>query len=203
MTGLCFRPARPQDAAAVVPLMRASSPALVDAVFGERAAGVLHHDFLRGRGLFGYRHQTIGVAPDGGIVATITAYDGVRYRRLLLRTMLSAARCCGPVRFLGSLLSAAALGRQFVPPGRDAVYLANLCVDAGHRSRGYGAALMEHVIRAAGDRGLRQTELDVSRTNPRAQKLYERMGFTIAAECPDTGGIPGTRRMRRPIGHRR
>jgi ribosomal protein S18 acetylase RimI-like enzyme len=203
MTDLRFRPARPQDAASVVPLMHASSPAILDAVYGQHATAFLACDFRRGGGIFGYRHQTVGVTAGGEIVATITAYDGGRYRELALRTMGSAARSCGPVHFLRILRPAAAVGRLFVPPSRDAVFLANLCVASGHRSRGHGAALLEHVIQAGRGRGLRQAELDVSWTNARAQHLYERMGFTVITQRPDTSGrgVGGFRRMRLTIGH--
>jgi diamine N-acetyltransferase len=46
-----------------------------------------------------------------------------------------------------------------------------------HRDRGLGTAAMELAERACRERGVRAVQLEVSRTNVRAQKLYRRLGF--------------------------
>jgi ribosomal protein S18 acetylase RimI-like enzyme len=200
-----IRPAQPQDVAQVVPLVHDSSRALLDATFGGCGGGqdevmaFLRRDFLRGQGLFGYRSMLVAVTPDGRIVGAMTAYQGARYRRLGAATLLSVACHFGPLRFAAVARRMAVTGRLFIPPKPDSVFLANLCVAPGYRSRGYGRVLLEEAWRTARERGAQQVEFDVSSSNVRAQRLYERLGWIVVAErwpcCPRRGD--GFRRMER------
>lgn len=52
-----------------------------------------------------------------------------------------------------------------------------IAVAESARGRGVGTALLEAVLDVAAERGLHTVRLDVVDTNPRARKLYERMGF--------------------------
>jgi len=186
-----FRPARPDDADQVVPLIHDSSRALIDATFG---VGLVRRDFLRGRGLFGYRQQLVGLVGDE-IAVTITAYAGRRCRQLSLHTLGSAAVHFGPRDLARALRRSAPVARLFAPPSPDGVFLANLCVAPGHRGRGYGTRAIEHAVAAS---GARLAELDVSASNPDAERLYARLGFAVTGER-GAPGLDGFRRMQ----HRR
>jgi GNAT superfamily N-acetyltransferase len=190
---LILRAARPSDADAVVPLMHESSHALIDATFGRHASAVLRRDFRRGKGIFGYRQQIVGVRPDGEIVATMTAYPGRRYRRLALHTMGSVVPL-GPVALAGIVRRTLAVSALFAPPARDGLFFANVCVAAEHRGRGYGSQLVQQ---AAAMYRPRVIELDVSFANIRAQRLYERLGYKVTREtaAPPGSGLDGFRRM--------
>lgn len=192
---LTVRAARPSDVDAVVPLMHESSRALIDATFERHAGAVLRRDFLRGKGIFGYRHQLVGVRPDGEIAATMTAYPGRRYRRLAVHTLVSAMPL-GPVPLAGVVRRTLAVSTLFAPPARDGLFIANLCVDARYRSRGYGSLL---ISRATAMYRPRVIELDVSFGNTRAQRLYERLGYKVTRQTPAPGGsgLDGFRRMTR------
>ncbi|RZU54214.1 acetyltransferase (GNAT) family protein [Krasilnikovia cinnamomea] len=194
-----IRAATAADVDAVVPLMLDSSPELIAATFGAGATAVVRRDFLRGRGIFGHAHQLVALADDGRVVATLTAYPGRDYRRLSLRTLRSAA-VLGPRALARAVRRTAALAHLFAPPGRDSLFLANLCVAPAVRSRGYGSALMAHARTLAPAQGLATVEFDVSFANPRAQRLYERLGWEVTGERPAPAGSPldGFRRMRRP-----
>ena len=50
---------------------------------------------------------------------------------------------------------------------------------------GIGTKLFEEMFRIAGDRGVRQIELDFIEGNSRARALYEKMGFRITGVKPD------------------
>ncbi|GAB1692097.1 GNAT family N-acetyltransferase [Krasilnikovia sp. M28-CT-15] len=198
MTGPRIRTATAADVDAVVPLMLDSSPGLIAATFGAGAPAVVRRDFLRGKGLFGHTHQLVALSGDGQVVATLTAYRGRDYRRLSLQTLRSAA-VLGPGALLRALRRTLALAHLFAPPGRDSLFLANLCVAPAVRSQGYGAAMMAHAQALAPVQGLATVEFDVSFSNPRAQRLYERLGWVVTGERHAPAGSPldGFRRMRR------
>ncbi len=203
MTELHFRPARPEDADAVVPLMYESSRGLVDACFRFGDDGpepFLRRDFLRGDGIFGYRHQIVAIAADGQLVATLTAYRGRDINRLSLHTLRSAFGALGVGRFLRAVWRSLALTSLFATPRRDSLFLANACVVADRRSQGLFAAFLAHVCTTP-DLSLTVAEFDVSFGNPRAQRLYERLGFVVVGERPYRGrrGLDGFRRMQRPL----
>jgi GNAT superfamily N-acetyltransferase len=181
-----FRPAGPGDVDSVVPLMHESSRDLVDATVGP---DLLRRDFLRGRGIFGWRHQLVGVV-DGEIAATITAYPGRRYRHLSLHTLRSALIHFGPVGTVKTLRRCAPVRELFAPPSRDAIFLANLCVASSHRGRGYGSRAIAHASMG------QPAELDVSASNVGAERLYRRLGFAVAGERT-APGFDSFRRMRR------
>jgi GNAT superfamily N-acetyltransferase len=197
---LHVRSARPGDAGHVVPLMHESSRGLIDATFGRDAADVLYRDFVAAKGLFGYRNQIVGVTPSGEIAATLTMYEGRRYRRLSLYTLLSAAHL-GPARLGGAVRRTMAMSALFTPPRPDGLFVANLCVVRERRGTGCGSALIRYAIGSASARGLRSVELDVSFSNVRAQRLYERLGFTVTGEnsAPDGSLQDGFRRMALPL----
>jgi GNAT superfamily N-acetyltransferase len=196
---LTFRRARREDAAVIVPLMHASSPALIESSFRVGRAdpdAFLQHDFLRGEGLFGYRNQWVLSTPDGTPVATVTAYPGADYGRLLRATLVSALQHFSALDLLRVLWRASVIGRLFATPRRDGVFVANACVPASLRSRGLFSRLMTLAIREVGQ-GRRVAELDVSLDNPRAQALYERLGWVVASERSRGEGAQrmGFRRM--------
>ena len=202
-SGLQFRRARPEDADAVVPLIYESSRGLIDACFRFGDAGpepFLRHDFLRGDGLFGYRHQIVALAADGQLVATMTAYRGRDVTRLSLQTLRSAWATLSLGRFLRAVCRSLALAPLFATPRRDGLFLANGCVVAERRSQGLFSAFLAHVC-ATDDPTLRVIEFDVSFGNERARQLYERLGFVVVGERPYRGrrALDGFRRMQRPI----
>ena len=61
----------------------------------------------------------------------------------------------------------------------------NLAVRGYFRGRGGGTALLEHVIQAGADRGADRATLEVRRSNVPARRLYERLGFEVAATRPN------------------
>jgi ribosomal protein S18 acetylase RimI-like enzyme len=185
---LQWRPASRADAEQVVPLIHGASRALLDVVFGDGARSFLDYDFRRGKGLFGHRNQVVGATPDGEVWASMTLYEGRRYRRLAAATSMSAARYLGLAGLSGVVRRAAPLAPMFARPRRDGLFLANICVAPARRGAGHGSALIRHAQSVARERGLAVLELDVSFSNARAQQLYERLGFAVVKS---TGGRVG------------
>jgi ribosomal protein S18 acetylase RimI-like enzyme len=71
-------------------------------------------------------------------------------------------------------------------PGPNAhAYLEELYVAPSLRGRGLGRALLEAVIRTAGDEGAAHMELGTSEDDVAARSLYESAGFTNREGSPD------------------
>lgn len=67
----------------------------------------------------------------------------------------------------------------------DELHINNLAVRGEFRGRGAGTALLEHVLQAGASRGADRATLEVRRSNAPALRLYERLGFTVAATRPN------------------
>jgi len=69
------------------------------------------------------------------------------------------------------------LGYSLEYGGRDA-FVDDLFVVAEHRRRGIGRTLLDVLLAAAPELGVRAVHLEVERSNPDARRLYEVRGFT-------------------------
>jgi ribosomal-protein-alanine N-acetyltransferase len=67
----------------------------------------------------------------------------------------------------------------------DELHINNLAVRGEFRGLGAGTALLEYVIQAGATRGADRATLEVRRSNAPARRLYERLGFTVAATRPN------------------
>jgi [ribosomal protein S18]-alanine N-acetyltransferase len=63
----------------------------------------------------------------------------------------------------------------------DELHINTIAVDARMRRQGLATALMKHLLAEAAAAGAERTFLEVRRSNLPAQRLYERLGFTVAA----------------------
>lgn len=64
-------------------------------------------------------------------------------------------------------------------PKADEIYVDGIAVSPGARSQGVGTRLLDEAVAIAREQGKRFVRLDVVDTNPRAQALYARLGFTV------------------------
>jgi len=67
----------------------------------------------------------------------------------------------------------------------DEAHIVNLAVHPDFRSRGYGRALLEFLIRLMESQGVCKAFLEVRKSNLRAQKLYESLGFRVTGMRPN------------------
>jgi ribosomal-protein-alanine N-acetyltransferase len=63
----------------------------------------------------------------------------------------------------------------------DEIHINNVAIRPQFRGRGIGTALMRHVLVEAGRLGARRATLEVRASNVEARRLYERLGFYVAA----------------------
>ncbi|WP_052685221.1 GNAT family N-acetyltransferase [Lentzea aerocolonigenes] len=193
---MTIRPARRTDTG-VAELQHGSAPDLLDEVFGADVLAFLARDFRYGRGIYGFRQQLV-VDVGGAVAASCTVYRGGRAGTLSAATALTVVRHYGAAA-ARVLRRSLAVGAAFSPPARDGLLLANLCTAESVRGQGIGTALVEHVVALARASGSGVVELDVSTANPRAQLLYERLGFEVAGERAHRLGGDRFRRMRRLV----
>lgn len=195
-----FRSARADDLAAV-PLVHSAGPAAFDYVFATRggsAEAFLRHAFVDGPGQMGHRAHIVGDRA-GVVVATGTWFSG---EDTVAYTVSAARQIVGfyGLRAPAVLVRGWRMERLIRPPAKRTCYLAHLGVAPSERGTGIGTLLVEDLLARGRRAGLTRAALDVSIENPRAQALYERLGFHVVDEVSSTlPGVPGHRLMERGI----
>ena len=63
----------------------------------------------------------------------------------------------------------------------DEIHINNVAVRPAYRGRGLGTALMQHVLAESSRLGAHRATLEVRSSNEGARRLYERLGFRVAA----------------------
>ena len=179
-----FRQGRSADVEAAVPLIYSSGPAAFEFVFGDAKRGMaqdfLAYAFPKGGGEFGYRGHVIAMV-DGKVVGTGTAFSkdtSTSYFFAALSQILGFYGI-GAVSVIRRGLS---IERLFELPTAGEHYIGHIGVTPDLRSHGIGAKLMNHLIEQGSALGRKTAVLDVSVENPRAEALYERLGFRVTRE---------------------
>jgi ribosomal protein S18 acetylase RimI-like enzyme len=80
--------------------------------------------------------------------------------------------------------------RPILADGRQRAYMYSFRVRPDYRSAGVGTHLLNVVIDDLRRRGFNMLTLNVAKDNPRAQKFYERHGFTVVAHEPGIWSFP-------------
>lgn len=75
----------------------------------------------------------------------------------------------------------AVMGYAIVQLVMDEAHLLNLCIRPDMQGQGYGRRILEHIIEHVKTRAVTLIVLEVRRSNIRAQRLYEQMGFNEIA----------------------
>jgi ribosomal protein S18 acetylase RimI-like enzyme len=192
------RPAEPDDVDAAVPLIYGSGPHEYDFAFASRrhrATDWIGTAFLAGSTTEGYRAFQVALV-DGRVVGVGSFVDGAAFNLgNSLRLIWLAMSFYGLLECWGAMRRTIQLTRQMPPPANDALFIQKLAVSPEMRGQGVGTALINEEIRLARDRGIRRCVLDVAVTNPKAQELYERLGFRVTSERSLNDRVPDQRRM--------
>jgi len=203
-----FRAATAQDAGAAVPLIHSSGPAAFDYVFGvpgrSTAQAFLHRAFADGAGEFGWRNHIVGEL-EGVVVAAGAGFGGETALAFTLAAARQILAHYGLRHAPGVIARGLKVERVIPPPVRGMHYLAHLGVSPVLRGQGIGRALLDELIRRGVQAGRSRMVLDVAVGNPRAQALYERLGFAVTEERHSVlanaqGAVPDHRRMERVVG---
>ena len=204
---ILFRTATPADADAAVPLIYSSGPAAFDFVFtvpGKLSAlQFLRRAFLHGRGELGYRNHIVATL-DQRVVAVGAAWCGDSTLAFALAATRQILGGYGAVAGPGVIARGLRVESVIQPPAKDCWYIAHLGVPPELRGRGLGNAVIAALLEQGRARRLPKAVLDVAVSNPRAQALYERLGFEVAAERISTlrnaqATVVSHRRMELPL----
>ncbi len=204
---LSFRLARPEDADAAVPLIYSSGPAVIEYIFNARRPGealeCMHRGFVKNCGELGHAIHTVAEIDDK-VVGVGTSYGASAIPGFMLAGTRNIFAFYGPFHAMGVLRRALQSERLIKPPKGDVHYVAHIGVSPSHWGKGIGARIVEHLLAEGRSLGRSAAALDVSALNPRAQALYERLGFTVTAECistlrNDEVVVPDHRRMELPL----
>ena len=205
---LTFRAASRADVADAVPLIYSSGPGAFDYVFnigGARdAQAFLRFAYLHGDGEFGWRAHRIAEM-GGQVVAVGAAFDGRTVTRFTLAGALQIWGFYGAIRAWGVMVRGLRVEAIIRPPHAQEYYLCHLGVREEMRGRGIGAHFIGHLLEGLDAKRHRCATLDVAVTNPRAQLLYERLGFEVEALRASKlqnrrGRVADHYRMSRPLG---
>jgi len=205
---LTFRAATAADVADAVPLIYSSGPSAFDYVFdvgSDRSAQeFLRFAYLKGGGEFGW--QAHRIAEIGGRVAAAgAAFDGHAVLHFTMVSALLILRFYGPIRAWGVMVRGLRTETVIRPPRAEEYYLCHVGVREELRGQGIGARFMRHLLEGLDAEQHRCATLDVAITNPRAQLLYERLGFVVrvlrASKLHNRRGrVSDHYRMSRPVG---
>jgi ribosomal protein S18 acetylase RimI-like enzyme len=193
------RPACPSDAVSAAPLTYASGPAYFDYCFGrETALAFLEHAFRSNLGIYSHQCHVV-VCVDDQVVASGVFYDGREVSRLTLESGLLFLRYFGPLPAMAVTRRTLQIAHLMPSPKAGEEYVGHLGVADEQRGRGLGTLLLSHQLDVARGKQCRTCILDVAEDNPRAQRLYERLGFRVVAQRgwgrPGNVVLPGMRRM--------
>lgn len=199
---LTFRAALPLDAEVVLPFIYSSGPHQFEYLFTQpstTAQQFLSWAFVSGAGLFGYRIYTVALAGTRPVAigAGYGRQDGKAFERQMLWQFVRFYGVRRAWRVIKRAIELDAL-TPFPEPGM--YYIAQVGVEEAIRGQGIGTAWIQNQIELAQARGYQRCALDVASTNPRAQALYERIGFKVTCERvapPEAAAqrVPNIRRM--------
>lgn len=203
-----IRPARAEDAAVAAPLIFSSGPDAFNYVFSHRtpthALQFLQYAFGCDRGEFSWRYFHL-IERQGEVIGTASAYTGGDARDFLWPAVRQILHCNGLMAGARVIRRGVKIEQVIVPPKRpDVVYIGNVAIAPPWQGKGLGQRLFTHLHQLAEARGATTCALDVSAENPRAQALYERLGYRVVRECPSrlqnaAGRVADHRRMERPV----
>lgn len=179
---LQFRPATPADVNEAIPLIYASGPDVCEYIFKDLKKGsaekFLHYAFQKSGGETSYTNHicaTIG----GKVVGIGAIWSGKDNLKFMLREIRNIFGFYGFFRGIGVLIRGLKSEFLMPPPKSNEYTLGHLGIDASLRGKGVGTLLIQHLMNQVNLNSTEKIILYVSFINPKAQKLYERLGFVV------------------------
>lgn len=202
-----IRQARPDDADAAIDLIYSAAPAAYEFLYsikGGKGRDYIRYEFQRGTGFLGAAAHTVAVV-DGQVAGIGSFYTKDKHKALGSEQAKNFIARFGMWEFIRMMPRGLRIQRGISKLEDGQLYLANLGVKEEMRSKGIGKELIEAAAKQASAQGLAQLILDVSEQNPRAEALYQRLGFNVtrinpARNKPNSTQLPGSKSMARALG---
>lgn len=171
---ICFMPVnlRQHDSREVAALIYESAPELFTLMYGPWAIGCLARLVERSHNRFSHQYIRIAAKAERVIgIATLVPVEHLEDDRDHLAILNTGQRLW--LRLIHRLILRHVLQHNY-PLG--SVYVGNLAVAAAYRNQGIGRQLLSQCLEAATSKPI---FISVDINNPRAQKLYESLGFQV------------------------
>lgn len=159
----------------VAPLIYESAPELFALLFGSQAIPILSNLVERSHNRFSHQYVWVAELKGHVIGAAVLIPAEDLSNQGDTQSVLAPGRRIWVALVRRFLLNA--ILRHDYPPGT--VYIGNLAVHADYRGNGIGTQLLKHCIASAESHQAPSIFISVDIDNPRAQSLYESLGF-----CP-------------------
>ncbi len=115
---------------------------------------------------YSYRNTIVAIASDGSLAGICVAYDGGKLHTLR-RRFIEAAREAFGIDYSG-MADETSAGEYYVD---------SLCVDSACRGKGIATRLLQAAAVRARELGIPAVGLLVDKGNPKAERLYQHVGF--------------------------
>ena len=179
---ISFRQATPSDVAQAVPLIYSSGPDVCEYMFFDAKKGsaqnFLAYGFTKSGGELGYDNHTC-ILIDNKVVGIGAIWNGKKTFSFMLADIKKIFSFFGFFKGLMILIRALKVELLIHPPKKKEWALAHLGIDPAFIGKGLGTKLIDYLISNAPIQKDEKVILDVSFINPKAQKLYERLGFKV------------------------
>jgi len=192
-----IRKAQLTDQGDIAQLIYSSGMDIYDYLYGDDALKFIRFGFEQNLGFCGHSNVSV-VIKDDEVVATGCFYDLDQFianAKGNYQNILNYFDEANAKRVLERLGKTASVVK---PPKQGEVYLSNFGVSPSMRGLGIGSKLIDHELTLAKENGKSIFGLDVSAKNPKAQKLYERLGLNVIEENTfedRDAGVANSRKM--------
>ncbi len=158
-------------------------------MLGRRAGDIIATAFTQPDHDLSYQHVTVAER-DTVIVGMVAAYTAEQHRRSSAQPLKRAAGRRN-LRMRLAFFLFAPLFRILDSIAEGDLYVQTIAVDTARRGDGVGSVLMDAVEERARASGLARLSLDVSATNEKARRFYERRGMNVESQWPKRLTLPG------------
>ncbi len=203
MTAIQFRHCLASDIDAALPLIISSGPEAFAYVFIDRSPAQLEAFLRRAFVASGNEFSAechLALTDKGEIVALGALRYAEQTPAFSLRAMAQILCHYQPLAAARTAWRGLRTETIIKPPPKGVAFIYQLAVRPDRQGRGHGRQLIAELLRRAQQQGYRRAGLNVSVDNPRAQALYEQLGFRVLRQTNSAlrsnfGYVPGQRYM--------
>ncbi|MCJ8322244.1 MAG: GNAT family N-acetyltransferase [Colwellia sp.] len=201
---ITFRPCTLEDSSTVIPLMFSAGPAAYRYVFSvtsnDQVLEFLEYAYKNGRGEFGYQDHQVAIKA-GQVVGLVGKRSHLTNTVYTISAIKAILGFYGILNGFKVIVRGLRFERIVKPPQKGVLCLHNLAISESFRGQGVGRQLITHFIEQAQNENENENEnenaktktktkaigLDVAKSNPHAQALYQHLGFQVISH--NTGSL--------------